>query len=706
MDPRFNVPGRLPDFHTNIADGKVRFHYEVVSTTNFGGHTFPLEFKYSEFAPDPAGGWHPQSIGFGRVSSIKKSIKPLNVFEPGRGQSINDWRFFGEYLTSISYTSREMAAALPTNDPGLQKIFVEEELRRKAGLNREPISETAGIGALLRVRGQDVVIEELSPDSPAAAQHIHAGDRIVAVAQGNGPAVQVRNMALSQAVQLIRGQNGTTVRLTIVPSGEDDSHARVVSLVRAELPEMSGLVNGPLLTNGTKAPDTAMVWLANGTSERLADFAGKIVVLEFWATWSVPCEQAVADLQSYFARNPDWKDKVILIAASVDDKAETATKLLKAKGWEQTHNVWVGADAIKAWHIGAIPRTYVMDRQGTIVAGDPPDIPEIVNQALGSRHATEPRMLPIRIPSAKAASSDMDTNTLPDLMRMLQKDQPSNDESRDRVLFAIVRLGPKAKPALPLILPLLTNQNSHLKIHALVALNAIGPDTETVRPFVPALLQILGDEDWTIRLAALRALAALRPPPQEVAVAFLRLLNDPEDPVRSEAMYSLVNQTNAMVIPVLDQRLHDRDSFVVTRAAVQIGAFGAAAAMSEPQLRELLDSPLLTVRQAASNALLAITGEARYQSAPAAANADITYHFSSIPFGQVLSVYEGLAGKKVTMKAAPKSGNTLSVLTVRPLTKSEALQLLEELFKEQAGLVIVHGADGSLTAVAKPQPNP
>ncbi|MGO8700110.1 MAG: M56 family metallopeptidase [Limisphaerales bacterium] len=700
-DPRFHVLGRLPDFDTNIPDGKVRFHYEVLATTNFGGHTFPLEFKYSDFAPDDAGRWHLQSTGFGRVSSIKEAIRPRNVFEPGHRQSINDRRFRSEYLDMISYSSREIAEAPPTNDTGLQKIFAEEELRRKAGLNREPVTETAGIGVLLMAREQDMVIEEALPNSAAAAQHLHNGDRIVAVAQGNEPAVPVRNKDLSQAVQLIRGQEGTTVRLTIVPSGEDDSHARVVSLVRAELPM---LVNSSLLTQGTQAPETTMVWLGNGTSERLSDFAGKIVVVEFWATWSAPCEKAMADLQSYFARNPDWKDKVILIAASVDDVPEAATKQLKAKGWDQTHNVWVGADAIKAWHIGAIPRAYVIDRQGMIVAGNPGDIPGVVNRALDDQHAARPITmppLPLKVPDARAASNDMSTNSLPDLMRMLQQDQSAAaDESRDRVLFAIVRLGPKAKPALPVILPLLTNQNRQLKIHALFALNAISPDTEIVRPFVPALMQTLGDEDWTIRLAVLKVLAALRPPPPEAAQALLRLLNDPEDQVRSEAMYSLVNQTNPIVIPMLDKRLHDRDSFVVTRAAVQIGVFGAAAATSEPQLRELLDAPVLTVRQAASNALLAITGQSIYKSAPAA-NADITYGFPAIPIAQLLSIYEDLAGKKVAMETTPNPSQTLRVLTVRPLTKSQALQLLEEVLQEQAGIVIVHGADGSLTAVAK-----
>jgi hypothetical protein len=113
-----------------------------------------------------------------------------------------------------------------------------EAFEWKPGAEPPDVSNTpvVGIGVMLRVDGEKIIVQEIVPGSPAAAQKdIHAGDRIVAVAQDTGPAVPVHGGKLAQAVDLIHGPVGTTVRVTLVSSGEDDSHARVVSFVRAEL---------------------------------------------------------------------------------------------------------------------------------------------------------------------------------------------------------------------------------------------------------------------------------------------------------------------------------------------------------------------------------------------------------------------------------------------------------------------------------------
>ena len=95
----------------------------------------------------------------------------------------------------------------------------------------------------------------------------------------------------------------------------------------------------------------------------------------------------MADLQLLPARYPNWKDKVVLIAASVDDTADIAAKHLLAKGWNRTHNVWLKAKDIQSYHIGGIPTAYVIDASGIIVVSGIPlegrlNIPDIVNQHL------------------------------------------------------------------------------------------------------------------------------------------------------------------------------------------------------------------------------------------------------------------------------------------------------------------------------------
>jgi hypothetical protein len=110
------------------------------------------------------------------------------------------------------------------------------ELKPGANVPEVRSAPVVGIGVVLRVDGENIIVQEIIPDSPAAAQKdIHAGDRIIAIAQDKEDAAPVQSMKLAKVVDLIRGPAGTTVRLTVVSSGEEDPHARVVSFVRAEL---------------------------------------------------------------------------------------------------------------------------------------------------------------------------------------------------------------------------------------------------------------------------------------------------------------------------------------------------------------------------------------------------------------------------------------------------------------------------------------
>ena len=92
-----------------------------------------------------------------------------------------------------------------------------------------------GIGAQLNEDDGYCTINALLPGGPAAkSKKLLEKDRIIAVAQSNQPPVDIVDMDLEKAIQLIRGPKGTVVRLTISPLADRTSR-KVVELVRDEI---------------------------------------------------------------------------------------------------------------------------------------------------------------------------------------------------------------------------------------------------------------------------------------------------------------------------------------------------------------------------------------------------------------------------------------------------------------------------------------
>lgn len=97
-----------------------------------------------------------------------------------------------------------------------------------------------GIGAALQTDDGYCVVRELVAGGPAArGGQLKAGDRIVGVAQGAGSGstgfVDLVDLPLSQAVDLIRGPKGTTVRLSVIPAAAAASSRRTITIVRDEI---------------------------------------------------------------------------------------------------------------------------------------------------------------------------------------------------------------------------------------------------------------------------------------------------------------------------------------------------------------------------------------------------------------------------------------------------------------------------------------
>jgi len=118
------------------------------------------------------------------------------------------------------------------------------------------------------------------------------------------------------------------------------------------------------------SPDEATLKLKDtgGRARSLIDHRGRIVVLNFWATWCRPCREEIPILVSLDSR---YRERgVDFISASVDDSSTQKNVSGFARRLKISYPVWVGAtmDDIKRLGLGdAIPATVIIDRNGVVV---------------------------------------------------------------------------------------------------------------------------------------------------------------------------------------------------------------------------------------------------------------------------------------------------------------------------------------------------
>ena len=110
----------------------------------------------------------------------------------------------------------------------------------------------------------------------------------------------------------------------------------------------------------------------DGTEEPLSAYRGRVLLIDFWATWCVPCIDALPELREMVADLP--ADRFALLAVSVDEELGTVTEFMEreAMPWSNWH-LGLSSDLERILDVRGFPTYLLADENGTILsnAGGP-----------------------------------------------------------------------------------------------------------------------------------------------------------------------------------------------------------------------------------------------------------------------------------------------------------------------------------------------
>jgi len=161
--------------------------------------------------------------------------------------------------------------------------------------------------------------------------------------------------------------------------GSKHPHHPMVQILRRIVAEQTALAEG------TPCPEIALPD-PNGKEIRLSSFKGKVVLIDFWASWCKPCRIEMPNMVALYKK---YKEKGFeILGVSLDKDKDKWVQAIKEDGitWPQVSDLkfW-NSEAVKLFNVKAIPYTVLVDKEGKIFAKGlrGAELEDAVKKALG-----------------------------------------------------------------------------------------------------------------------------------------------------------------------------------------------------------------------------------------------------------------------------------------------------------------------------------
>ena len=136
---------------------------------------------------------------------------------------------------------------------------------------------------------------------------------------------------------------------------------------------------------GATAPDFTLPD-TGGNTVHLREFQGKVIIVDFWATWCPPCRALMPRLQKMYV---NWEKRgLVVLGLDVGEDADTVEKFAREQSYSFPLLIGAEPDIAAKYFVEAYPSTFVIDRLGHIVyrdlgGADPAKLQAAVEKALG-----------------------------------------------------------------------------------------------------------------------------------------------------------------------------------------------------------------------------------------------------------------------------------------------------------------------------------
>lgn len=130
---------------------------------------------------------------------------------------------------------------------------------------------------------------------------------------------------------------------------------------------LQSMLNKPSIGSSPEFSGTTV----EGTSISLDDYKGKVVLLDFWATWCPPCIESLPELKQVYQKY--HKEGFEIIGISLDRSIEPLTEFIDEENldWVHVFDDDQASSLADQFSVTSIPSLFLLDQDGKIVALDP-----------------------------------------------------------------------------------------------------------------------------------------------------------------------------------------------------------------------------------------------------------------------------------------------------------------------------------------------